>query len=188
MAEEHVEDHQHALNHTTAEESVGDRVTKDLLSFYTVLPGNVLAPYSITDIYFTGTMHIDALSRRARDCTEEKKIFNSIKQAGQQPRPQPVQGQVQNAGNSASMQATTASVNAAMDAAKNQPLAIAELGSSQKLSSWSSIHTSIIRRTRPLWRRNKDGNLSDDISLDCIKSMHSTNNPATVPNMQKLQY
>ncbi|KAK8097391.1 transcription initiation factor TFIID subunit 12 [Apiospora sp. TS-2023a] len=45
--------------------------------------------------------------------------------AGQQPRPQPVQGQVQNAGNSASMQAATASVNAAMDAAKNQQLAAA---------------------------------------------------------------
>ncbi|KAK8127018.1 uncharacterized protein PG998_002777 [Apiospora kogelbergensis] len=45
--------------------------------------------------------------------------------AGQQARPQPGQGQVQNAGNSASMQAATASVNAAMDAAKNQQLAAA---------------------------------------------------------------
>ncbi|KAK8043835.1 Transcription initiation factor TFIID subunit 12 [Apiospora phragmitis] len=43
----------------------------------------------------------------------------------QQQRPQPSQGQVQNAGNSASMQAATASVNAAMDAAKNQQLAAA---------------------------------------------------------------
>ncbi|KAK7990109.1 hypothetical protein PG989_010424 [Apiospora arundinis] len=48
--------------------------------------------------------------------------------AGQQARPQPGQGQgqVQNAGNSASMQAATASVNAAMDAAKNQQLAAAQ--------------------------------------------------------------
>ncbi|KAK8087664.1 Transcription initiation factor TFIID subunit 12 [Apiospora hydei] len=40
--------------------------------------------------------------------------------AGQQQRPHPGQGQAQNAGGSASMQAATVTVNAAMNAAKNQ--------------------------------------------------------------------
>ncbi|KAK7973312.1 hypothetical protein PG988_007446 [Apiospora saccharicola] len=128
MAEEHVEDHPHALNHTAVEDPVGDRVTKGLLSFYTVFNRQVLAPYSITDICCTGTMHIDTRCRSARDCTEENKIFTSIKQAGQQRRPEPVQGQVQNDGNSASMQVATASVNGAMNATKNQQLAILDLG------------------------------------------------------------
>ncbi|KAK8068431.1 hypothetical protein PG996_007543 [Apiospora saccharicola] len=113
MAEEHVEDHPHALNHTAVEDPVGDRVTKGLLSFYTV---------------FNRTMHIDTRCRSARDCTEEDNIFTSIKQAGQQRRPEPVQGQVQNDGNSASMQAATASVNGVMNATKNQHLAILDLG------------------------------------------------------------